>query len=116
MTLDKTTLARLYLEEQLTIRAIAKRYNRAARTIYDLMRRWRIPRRPRSFSADSPALDLTFDESRLRQLYLEQGRTLQEVADELQVSRALIRKAMIRWHIPRRRPGPRPVRPGSDLS
>ena len=110
MTLDKTTLSRLYLEEQLTIRAIAKRYNRADRTVYDLMRRWGIPRRPRWLRVNNHASTLPFDESTLRQLYLDQGQTLREIADQLQVSRSLIRSAMIRWHIPRRRPGPRPER------
>jgi transposase-like protein len=116
MTLDKTTLARLYLEEQLTIRAIAKRYNRADRTVYDLMRRWRIPRRPRGVRVNIPALVLPFDEATLRQLYLDQGQTLREVADQFQVSRSLIRKAMIRWQIPRRRCGPRPLRQRNDPS
>src|SRR5690242_5642553 len=47
--LDEATLRQLYLEEQRSIRDIAAKKGIATRTVYDLLIRYRIPRRPAGF-------------------------------------------------------------------
>ena len=108
MTLDKATLSYLYLEEQLTIRAIADKLSVTPRTIHTAMIRWRIPRRRPSARPNRPAPDAPLDEATLRYLYLDLGQTLREVAAQLNVRHWLVLSAMKYWHIPRRRGGPKP--------
>jgi hypothetical protein len=108
MTLDKATLSYLYLEEQLTIRAIASKFGVNPRKVHTAMIRWRIPRRPSSARPNRPAPDAPLDEATLRYSYLDLGQTLKEVAMQLNVSQWLVLSAMKYWHIPRRRGGPKP--------
>jgi DNA-binding CsgD family transcriptional regulator len=110
MTLDKATLSYLYLEEQLTIRAIADKLGVNPRTVHTAMIRWCIPRRPPSARPNRSAPDAPLDEATLRYSYLDLGQTLKEVAVQLNVSHWLVLSAMKYWHIPRRRGGPKPKR------
>jgi hypothetical protein len=47
------------------------------------------------------------DETTLRQLYLDERRTIREIAATLSISPAAVNRALCRWGIPRRRRGPR---------
>ena len=47
------------------------------------------------------------DETTLRQLYLDERRTIREIAATLSISPAAVNRALCRWDIPRRRRGPR---------
>jgi hypothetical protein len=114
MTLDKTTLAHLYLEEQLTIRAIAEKLNVNQRKVHDAMIRWRIPRRPHSARTNRPAPTFPFDEATLRYHYHDAGKTIKQVAIHFDVSPWVVFSAMKYWDIPRRRCGPRPVRSANE--
>jgi hypothetical protein len=108
--LDKSTLSHLYLEEQLTIRAIADRLSVSPRKIHDAMRRWRIPRRPNSTRTNRPAPNFPFDEAILRYHYHDSGQTIKQIAEQFKVSTWIVFSAMKYWDIPRRRCGPRPAR------
>ena len=66
MILDKATLSHLYLEEQLTIRAIADKLSVNPGMVHDAMRRWRIPRRPHSARPNRPEPNFPFDEATVR--------------------------------------------------
>jgi hypothetical protein len=108
--LDKSTLSHLYLEEQLTIRAIADKLNVNPRKIHDAMRHWRIPRRPNSVRTNRPAPTFPFDEATLRYHYHDSGQTIKQIAVHFEVSTWIVFSAMKYWGIPRRRSGPRPAR------
>jgi hypothetical protein len=115
-TLDKFTLQRLYVDEQLTIRAIAERLSVNPRKVHDAMIRWRIPRRPASARLNRPAPNVPFDEATLRYHYLDLGQTIKEIGVQLNVSHWLVLSAMKYWQIPRRRCGPKPKRSPSKSS
>ena len=108
--LDKTTLSHLYIEEQLTIRAIADKLSVNPRKIHDALRHWRIPRRPNSARTTRPAPNFPFDEATLRHYYHDAGQTIKQIAGQFKVSTWVVSSAMKYWDIPRRRCGPRPVR------
>jgi hypothetical protein len=110
MTLDKTTLSHLYLEEQLTIRAIAEKLSVSPRKVHNAMIRWRIPRRPNSARTNRPAPSFPLDEGTLRQHYHDAGQTIKQIAVQFKVSPWIVFSAMKYWDIPRRRCGPRSVR------
>ena len=116
MILDKTTLLHLYIEEQLTIRAIADKLSVRPRVVYDALMHWRIPRRPATARPHRPAPNLPFDEATLRYHYLELEQTIKEIGVQLNVPYGLVLSAMKYWHIPRRRCGPKPKRPPSKSS
>src|SRR5262245_51259489 len=111
MMLDEALLRRLYLEEQHSIRGIAEILGLATRTVYDAMLHYRIPRRPpggaRPRRTGTSETVGSLDETTVRQLYLEAGQSIIEIARVARCSQASVRKAMIRWNIPRRRQGPR---------
>ena len=109
MTLDKATLSQLYLEEQLTIRAIADRLHVNPRKVHDAMIRWRIPRRPQSARPNRPAPNFPFDEATLRYHYHDSVQTIKQIALHFDVSTWTVFTAMKYWDIPRRRSGPRPL-------
>jgi hypothetical protein len=113
MTLDKTTLSYLYLEERLTIRAIAERLQINPRKVHDAMIRWRIPRRPRSARAKRSVFTFPFDEATLRHHYHDLEQTIKQIALHFDVSTWTVFSAMKYWEIPRRRCGPRPLRSGN---
>ena len=110
MILDKATLSHLYLEEQLTIRAIADKLSVNPRKIHDAMRLWRIPRRPKSARPHHPAPTFPFDEATLRHHYHDAGQTMKQIAIHFEVSTSVVFSAMKYWDIPRRRCGPRSAR------
>jgi hypothetical protein len=110
MTLDKATLMQLYLEEQLTIRAIADKLNVNQRQVHDAMIRWRIPRRSHSARTNRPAPNFPFDEANLRYHYQDMEQTIKQIALHFDVPTWSVLAAMKYWGIPRRRCGPRPVR------
>jgi hypothetical protein len=108
--LDKATLSHLYIEEQLTIRAIADKLSVNPRKIHDALRHWRIPRRPNSARTRRPAPNFPFDEATLRHHYHDTGQTIKQIAGQFKVSTWVVASAMKYWDIPRRPCGPRPVR------
>jgi hypothetical protein len=108
--LDKAMLQRLYIEEQLTIRAIADKLSINPRKVHAAMIRWRIPRRPHSARPHRPAPTFPFDEATLWYHYHDAGQTIKEIGVQLNVPFSLVLSAMKYWDIPRRRCGPRPVR------
>jgi hypothetical protein len=114
--LDEATVRRLYLEEQLSIRAIATLARVSTRVVYDVMSRYRIPRRRRGYRSEPrPNIDLKagpIAEGTLRHLYTDEQRSIAAIAAMLQSSPSRIRNALVRWGIPRRRRG----RPGSQIA
>jgi DNA invertase Pin-like site-specific DNA recombinase len=105
--LDNVLLRRLYLDEQRTIRAIAELAGCSTYTVYRRLMHYRSPRRSRDQwdrHRVSRVLD-ALDEQTLRCLYLEEQRSIAEVASLLNCSDATIRAALIRWDIPRRPAG-----------
>lgn len=114
--LNEANLRSLYLEEQLSIRAIANMSQVSTRAVYDALSRYRIPRRQRGYRVQRAAtLSLehgTLDETGLRHMYLDQGRSIAEIAAMLHASPSRIRNALVRWRIPRRRRG----RPDADAT
>jgi hypothetical protein len=112
--LDETTVRQLYLEEHLSIRAIAALSNVSTRVVYDVMSRYRIPRRRRGYRSEPrPTIDLKgglLMEVTLRRLYTDEQRSITAIAAMLQSSPSQIRNALVRWGIPRRRRG----RPSSN--
>lgn len=109
--LDETTLRRLYIEERLTIRAIADLSNVSTRIVYDALSRYRIPRRVRGYRAEpANAIEVEggwLDKLTLQRLYINEGRPIAEIAATVRSSPSRIRNALVRWDIPRRRRGRR---------
>jgi hypothetical protein len=114
--LDEATVRQLYVEEQLSIRAIASLSRVSTRVVYDAMSRYRIPRRQRGHRAEPPvSIDLKgglLVEATLRRLYTDEQRSIAAIAAILQSSPSRIRNALVRWGIPRRPRG----RPGSHTN
>jgi hypothetical protein len=107
--LDEATLRRLYLEEQRSIRVIATLSKVSTRVVYDALSRYRIPRRRRGYRAQRPSVIALesglLDETTLRHLYADEGRSIAAIAAILRSSPSRIHNALIRWGIPRRRRG-----------
>jgi predicted DNA-binding protein YlxM (UPF0122 family) len=114
--LDEAQLRRLYLDEQLSIRAIAKHAQVSTRVVYDSLIAYRIPRRtswPRRPAV--PVLTLatgTLDEVSLRHLYEHDQRSIADIAATMKCSPSCIRNALVRWGIVRRRRGRSQARVG----
>jgi hypothetical protein len=108
--LDKMTLYRLYVEEQLSIRAIGNMLSIRHQEIYLAMVRWRIPRRAASIRTHRSEPKLPLDETTLRYHYNELGQTIKEIAIQFNASTGAVLSAMKYWDIPRRRCGPKPKR------
>jgi len=107
--LDETTLRRLYLEEQRSIREIAVLQHLPTRSVYDALIRYRIPRRPASYrSPHKDPVEAPFDEAMLRGWYLEEERSIRAIADLAHVSTRVVYDALMRYGIPRRTVGQRP--------
>lgn len=104
---DEAILYQLYVEEQLTIRMIAKKFEVTSSTVYDAMRRWRIPRRPQSFRIQQSKPKIPLDEFELRYHYDDLQLTIKEIAEQLKVSTAVVLSAMKYWRIPRRQGRPK---------
>jgi len=106
--LDEVTLRYLYLEEQQSIRAIAALAHVPTRTVYTALIRYRIPRRPAGFrGVRAEAADDSLSEATLRRLYLEEERSIRDIAALYQVSTRKVYDAMRRYRIPRRTAGHR---------
>jgi predicted DNA-binding protein YlxM (UPF0122 family) len=112
--LDEVTLRRLYLEEQRSIREIAQLEDVPTRTVYDALIRYRIPRRAAGFRSTrvQPA-SISLEEPALRRLYLDEERSIREIAALYQVSTRMVYDAMGRYRIPRRTSGHR--KPGTTV-
>jgi hypothetical protein len=67
--IDEPRLRQLYLDQQLSIRAIAAREQVSTRTVYEALKAYRIPRRTNRFH--SPAPRPLLDAVTVRQLYLD---------------------------------------------
>jgi predicted DNA-binding protein YlxM (UPF0122 family) len=103
---DEKTLRRLYLEEQLSIRAIAELKQVPTRTIYDALIQYRIPRRPAKFrSSRAEPIAAPFDEASLRRLYVGEERSIRDIAALYQVSTRMVYDALSHYRIPRRTSG-----------
>jgi predicted DNA-binding protein YlxM (UPF0122 family) len=107
---DQAMLYHLYVEEQLTIRMIAKRFEVTSSMVYDAMRRWRIPRRSHSFRIQRSKPSIPLDEFELRHRYDDLQLTMKEIAEQLDVSAAVVLSAMKFWNIPRRQGRPKSKR------
>lgn len=93
----------MYLEEGKSISAVASALNVAARTLYDAMMLWRIPRRSSwATRIASSAVQNDIDEQTLRRMYLDEAKSLHRIAQELSVSSRCVSSALVRWGIPRR--------------
>jgi hypothetical protein len=104
--LDESTLRQLYLEEKRSIRDIAALKHVPTRTVYSLLIRYRIPRRPAGFrSVRIEPANVLFNEATLRRLYLAEQRSIRDIAALHQVSTRMVYDAMNRYHIPRRTVG-----------
>jgi hypothetical protein len=106
--IDETRLRHLYLDEQQSIRDIAALERVPTRTIYAALIRYRIPRRPAGFphKLSHPA-QTPLNEAMLRQLYLEEYRSIRDIAALYQVSTRVVYDAMSGYRIPRRTSGHR---------
>jgi predicted DNA-binding protein YlxM (UPF0122 family) len=103
---DEKTLRKLYLEDELSIRSIATRTHVSVRTVYDALLRYRIPRRPAgSRTTSRQATGLRIDEATLRQLYLNELRSIRAIAELAHVSSRTIFDALVGYGIPRRTAG-----------
>src|SRR4051794_26784852 len=79
--LDETTLRRLYLEEQRSIRVISQLKHVSTRSVYDALIHYRIPRRASGFrSPQVQRANATLDEPTLRRLYLDEERSIRNIA------------------------------------
>lgn len=103
--IDKMTLRFLYVENRLSIDAIAEGFALPRQAIVEALERWNIPNPSRRSTSQHP--QTPFDEATLRYLYIEQGHTIQEIASLYAITRTSVISAMNYWEIPRRRPGPR---------
>ena len=104
--LDEMTLRQLYLDDQLSIRAIAELKQAPTRTIYDALIQYRIPRRPARFrSSRAEPVVAPFDEACLRRLYLAEERSIRDIAALYQVSTRMVYDALSHYRIPRRTSG-----------
>src|SRR5437868_2303111 len=106
--LDELLLRKLYLDEQHTIMEITQVTGLAQSTIYRTLMHYRIPRRSPGYRRPRTSFRTSIDgldEVTLRQAYLEEGRSIQEIATALQCSTVSVRSALIRWAIPRRNRG-----------
>ena len=106
--IDETRLRQLYLDEQQSIRAIAALEGVPTRSIYDALIHYRIPRRQAGFRSSSlQSADPLFHEATLRRLYLEEQRSIRDIAALHHVSTRIVYDAMSRYRIPRRTAGQR---------
>jgi predicted DNA-binding protein YlxM (UPF0122 family) len=110
--LDEITLRRLYLDEQRSIREISQLVHVSTRSIYDALIHYRIPRRASGFrSPQAQPAKKALDEATLRHLYLEEERSIRDIAALCQVSTRMVYDTMGRYNIARRTSGYRKPRP-----
>jgi transposase len=110
--LDEITLRRLYVDEQRSIREISQLVHTSTRSVYDALIQYRIPRRTSGFrSLHVQPVNTVLDEATLRRLYLDEERSIRNIAALYQVSTRMVYDAMGRYRIPRRTTGHRKQRP-----
>ncbi|KPV53761.1 hypothetical protein SE17_07730 [Kouleothrix aurantiaca] len=102
--IDEATLRHLYLDEKRSIRAIAILTQMPVHTVRELLGQYQIPRRTAGFQPAHPA-PTTLDEATLRRMYLEDMRSIREIATSLDLSTRSVYDALVRYRIPRRSGG-----------
>lgn len=104
--IDEDRLQQLYIAEQRSIRDIAALEHMPTRAIYDALIRYNIPRRPAGFHKKHlQPTTASFDEATLRRLYLDEERSIRDIAALYQVSTRAVYDALIHHRIPRRKTG-----------
>jgi transposase len=104
---DVATLRRLYVDEGLSVAAMADRLGVAAQTEHNWLVAGGVPRRPSpaTFRAD-------IDDGEIVRLFTQEGHTAAEIAEHLGCSPSLVYERLARRGVdrrpqaPRRRPGP----------
>lgn len=84
---EQDELRRLYVEERLSAREIAEKYECSMATVYNRMQEFGIKTNP------------PLPEEKLRQLYCDRGYSMQQVAYELDHSRQKVRKSLLKHEI-----------------
>jgi transposase-like protein len=109
---DVETLRRLYVDEGLSLAAMAGRLGVAAQTVHNWLVAGGVPRRP------SPArFRSDIDDGEIIRLYTHEGHTAAEIAEPLGCSTSLVYARLARRGVDRRpqarrrRPGPTGARP-----
>ena len=104
---DVGTLRRLYVDEGLSLGAVAGRLGVTAQTVHNWLVAGGVPRRP------SPArFRWDIDDGEIVRLYSQEGHTAAEIAEQLGCSASLVHGRLARRGVdrrpqaPRRRPGP----------
>src|SRR6476646_8961829 len=97
--IDETRLRQLYLDQRLSIRAIAAREQVSTRIVYDALKRYCIPRRTNEFHRPAPTPLL--DAVTVRQLYLDNHYSIRAIAAHCHVSTRTVLAALTRYDIPR---------------
>ena len=101
---DIETLRRLYVDEGLSLAAIAGRVGVAAQTVHNWLVAGGVPRRP------SPArFRSDIDDGEIIRLYTHEGHTTAEIAEQLGCSTSLVYGRLARRGVDRRPPGPSPT-------
>lgn len=95
--IPKDILSELYLKQKKSIKAIAKILNCSARTIHRRLKGFDIPRR-----APWEHKEIKLNVEEIKRLYLEEKKSIDEIANKLGVSYSKIRTEMIKNNIPRR--------------
>lgn len=106
--LDERRLRQLYLDEQQSIRAIAASEGLPPHSVYNALKRYRIPRRLPGFPAHASSPRPPLDEATLRRLYLDGEHSIRAIASMFEISSRQVYDALTHYHIPRRSPGYRP--------
>jgi predicted DNA-binding protein YlxM (UPF0122 family) len=110
--IDEGRLQQLYITEQRSIRDIAAIEQVPTRTVYDALMRYRIPRRPAGFhTKHAQPAQVPFNEATLRRLYLDEERSIRNIATLCEVSTRVVYDALNRYDIPRRTTGKRQPTP-----
>ena len=94
---DVGTLRRLYVDEGLSLAAMAARLGVVAQTVHNWLVAGGVPRRPSpaKFGAD-------IDDGEIIQLYTQQGHTAAEIADQLRCGTSLVYARLARRGVDRR--------------
>ena len=98
--LDKQTLTRLYVKEKLSLRAIAKMYGRSYFYVRYRCINTGIKLRPKTWNRRK----IHIDEAVLKKLYIEEGKSITEIAEILSCSYFTIFKRCKEYKIPPRGP------------
>ena len=106
--IDLATLRHLYVDQQLSIRAVAAALQIDARTVHTALIRGRIARRQRweqRVTTAARAAGAQFDEATLRCLYGIEQLSIREIAERFDICTATVHHALVAWDIPRRKRG-----------